>query len=753
MAGLPYRFGISILSEVGESDASTTLIQTVGADADSPSAPVWISSWTPAAEQFTIGWTFSGSNGGAPITAWWVYLANSIDTLNAMLQNAPTQQIDNPSQMSHLFDCKDAGGYNVLNNYFYAKVAAYTPVGTGKYSPISRIFCGQGPAAPTVSNDRGTESSVTVKWVEGALYSAELRGYKVYLNDGLGGELSLRAVVEDTSQRFYTATGLIPDRDYLVQVTVVSAVGESPRSSTITARSCNVPAVPGAPTRKSSTSTSIEVQWSAPADNGCPMTGYRLYLDTNADGIADEQSYPGAGDENNPIDSQLNPTQLYFDKTGVLTGNIYGFQLRAYNARGYSLSAWSYIKAASEPAAMVIPGQDIRAGSPTSIQLTWAVPNNNGGTMVGYKVFRDAGSGTDFLAAADPTCGMEFNPAPQTCSISGLSSGDMYQFRILAINEVGDGPLSPVITYKSATVPAKIDPPPINTLGSFDPALSYSWTSPADQGSAIFGYEAEVLRIETGIATTWNSGGTAANPIIPLSVDFTAISNVGLVRQRQYKFHVAAVNGMGVGEWSEWASLTDAPRGYCLDAPDTPLNPGRHTDTPTAGKIKLQWDAIADENAAGGDDVAGITYEIWAGAVTETLRGDVSGNTFEQAVTAGEIWKFKIRSKNTGGQTSAFTAVMNMVSAMLPSQPPTLTATSSTVAQVVLVWTVPQHGGTPITGYEVTNDNFVTAIQVANTDTTYTMVNQASGNTFTYKVRAVNAVGAGLAQDDDCTVA
>merc|ERR1719162_2143769 len=175
----------------------------------------------------------------------------------------------------------------------------------------------------------GTESSVTVTWFEGDLYQAELRNYKVYMNDGLGGELSLRAVVFDTSQRYFTATGLIADRDYLVRVTVVSAVGESDATSTcnvpadsvacntVTSRSCNVPAVPGAPLRQSSTATSIHVQWSAPADNGCPMTGYRLFLDENSDGAAEKESFPGVGDPTNPIDPGLNPTILSFNEAGL----------------------------------------------------------------------------------------------------------------------------------------------------------------------------------------------------------------------------------------------------------------------------------------------------------------------------------------------------------------------------------------------------------------------------------------------------
>jgi len=753
-AGLPYRFAVTILSEVGESEKSTARIFTIGAEADPPVAPSWQSSWTPA-DQFTLGWAFHGSNGGSPITAWNVYISNTIGTWP--LQNAPQYIVNNPSIMSVSFDCKNAGGFDVKNNFFYARVAADTTAGVGQYSPISRLFCGQGPDAPTVQNDKGTESSVTVKWAEGNLYEAELRGYKVYINDGLGGELSLRAVVDDTSQRFFTATGLIPDRDYLVQVTVVTAVGESPRSAVITARSCNVPAIAGAPSRQSSTATSIRTQWSAPADNGCPMTGYRLYLDTDGDGIADEQSYPGVGDPENPIDPGLDPTTLSFDKTGLNTGQVYGFQLRSYNARGYSLSAWAYMKAAAEPAIMAPPAQNIPAGTSTSIVLTWAVPNNNGGTMVGYKVYRDGGSGTPMLAASDPTCGMEQHPAPQTCRISGLTPGEMYQVRMLATNEVGDAELSNVVAFKSATTPAKITSL-TNTVGSFAPRLKYTWTAPADQGAVVYGYQAEILRVETGISSLWDSGGTAANPAVPLEADFVGAlaTTHGLIRQRQYKFHVAAVNSMGRGEWSEWASLTNAPRGYCLNPPDTPANFGRHPDTPVAGNIKLSWDIIATENAAGGDDTAAITYEIWAGATTLSLRGEVSTNYFHQAVPAGQTWKFKIRSKNSSGQTSAYSAEQAMVSAMLPAMPAALSLTSTTAQQVVLDWTQSPplaNGGSAITSYEVTADDFLTFTTVANSVTVYTFFGQASGAIRTYKVRARNGVGAGPAQTNTITVA
>jgi titin len=484
------------------------------------------------------------------------------------------------------------------------------------------------------------------------------------------------------------------------------------------------------------------------------MTGYRLFLDENGDGVAEKEAFPGVGDPTNPIDPGLNPTVLQFDETGTTTGQDYGFKLRAYNARGYSESTWSYIKSAAEPATMSAPGQNIVAGSSTSIVLTWSVPDKQGADIVGFKVFRDAGAGTNFLAAADPTCGMETNPAPQTCKLTGLTPGDMYQIRMLAVNDVGDGPLSPVVAFKSATVPAKINTL-INTEASFAPMLAYSWTAPADQGASVYGYQAEVLRIETGIATLWDSGGTPADPKIPLLVKFEGddANAVGLVRQRQYKFHVAAVNSQGRGEWSEWASLTDPPRGFCLNAPNTPLNFKRHTDTPVAGKIKFQWDAIGDENAAGGDDIAAITYEVWAGAVTPSLRAEIALNYYEQAVPAGQTWKFYVRALNSGGQRSVATATLSMVSAELPGQPPSLTLQSTTAAQVVLTWTVPSNGGTPIQAYEVTSNDFATSVETLGTDTTYTFLAQNAGATVVYKVRARNRVGVGPAQEDTIVVA
>jgi hypothetical protein len=743
------------LSEVGESDASALLTVTAGAYADPPGAPYFLSSWS-IVNRLTFSWTFPGSNGGAPVTAWNVYAANSITNLPG--STVPSYVVNDPSTFYLEVDCTNVGGFNLAQNYFYVRVAAQTSADIGQYSPISRLFCGQAPDAHSVSNYAGSPTSVTVQYAEGNLYGAELRGYKIYMNDGLGGVITLRGTVSDTSQKTYTATGLVADRDYLVQVTVVTAVGESARSATLNARSCGVPATPGAPSRLSSTATSITVQWSAPADNGCPMTGYRVYRDNN-DGNADVDIYPGIGDATDPLDPSLNPTILSLPAAdGVpISGNTYGYKLRAYNTRGYSESAYAQIKAASEPSQMTAPTQDNAASSKTSIALRWTVPAANGGIMKGYKVYRDSGSGTAMLASPDPTCGMEANPAPQECTISGLTVGDTYQIQMLAINEIGDGPLSIVVTMRSASMPAKITTL-LNTVGSWTPTqLAYTWSAPNDNGAQIYNYEAELVR-PNGVVLSWSAGGTQATPVLPATVTFAndatgaAVPTVGnsltpgLQQGGQHKFRVAAVNAMGLGEWSDYADLaTLAPKGFCLDAPTLPQNFARDASTPVAGEIMVSWTAFTTDEQNGWDDVANQRFEVWGGATTLVLLAVTTNNWYKQYVASGQPFKFKIRSKNTSGQTSVFTAILDMISGVLPSPPSTLSVTSSLPATADMTWsavTGANMGGSSITYYEVTKDGFVTFQQVAGSFTTYTFFGLAAATQYTFEVRSRTAVGA-----------
>uniref|UniRef100_A0A7S4S4M0 Fibronectin type-III domain-containing protein n=1 Tax=Alexandrium monilatum TaxID=311494 RepID=A0A7S4S4M0_9DINO len=752
-AGLTYRFAVKVVSEMGESAASTITSLTCGADADPPTAPTYVSSQSN--NELTVEWTFPGSNGGAAITDWYVYLSDSFADSSWPLQNNPTIPISTVSTMQAVIDCTNVRGADLAQTWVYVKVAAVTDAAIGQYSPISKLFCANRPDPPSVTDDSGTTSSVTITFMEGNLYGAELRAFRIYMNDGLGGAVRYLTTVEDTSQRYYTATGLTVNREHLMQVTVVSAVTESARSATIAVRSCSRPDTPEAPTRKASTSTRITVQWVAPGSNGCPLTGYRVFLDENGDGAANQEIYPGTGDANDPLDLALDPTVLEFEKTGLTTGQKYGFKLRAYNARGYRESVWSTIKAASEPLQMAAPTQNIGASTADSIALSWVVPDLQGGTAVGYKVFRNDGGGTQISTVPDETCGMRYNPAPQRCSITGLTPGQDYLFQMLTVNDIGEGPLSTTTTLKSATVPATIDTL-LNSASTFSPpSLTFAWQTPADNGATIYNYKGELHKVDDGSVQVWDGTGTPNTPYTSTTLLLSGNGNYGLAPNTQFKFRVKGENIMGLADWSEWTSLSNAPRGFTLDAPDTPPNFGRHSDPPSAGTIKLGWDLFTATAETGGDAIASITYEVWGGATTPlqllTMTND-QNNHHSETVPDGDTWSFKVRSKNSAGLYSPFSATLSMISAGVPGKTNLTSATSLVPGQVVMSWQAPAFNGDPITGYEVSNNNFGSAVQVPNVDTSYTFTGQSQGATLTYSVRAVNSVGHGLSDSQSVCV-
>jgi len=753
-AGLDYRFQVKVVSEVGESDVSPTLTVTAGADADPPTAPHYISSANN--NQLTVGWTFPGSDGGVPVTAWNLYFAIGYAEVNFPDANLPSMSTA-VGTLQATVDCTAINGNDRSQNFVYFRVAAVTGAGVGQYSPKSRMFCANQPDAPTVTDAFvGTTNSVTINFMEGALNGAELVAFKVYMNDGLGGALSYRGKVTDTSYRYYTATGLVTDRTYLVQVTVVSTAAESAKSTVMSVRACGAPSTPAAPARKVSTSSTITVQWAAPADNGCPMTGYRLYMDENQDGVAEQDIYPGAGVETDPLDSSLVANVLEFQRTGLTSGQTYGFKLRAYNGRGYTESAWSYMKAAGEPNQMAAPTQNAASGSSTTIVLAWTVPDMQGGTAVGFKAYRNSGDGTSMSTTADSTCGMETKPAPQTCTLTGLIAGETYTVQMLAINDVGEGALSTAATLYAAATPAQISDLQ-NTASATTPSLTFSWTAPSSNGAFIFNYEGEMYDVAGGTTQNWDAGGTQAAPYTTTSG--VTLTGLGLVAAQQYKFRVRAVNKMGSGTWSEWSSLTDSPRGFALDTPTTPTNFGRHSDPAVSGTIKVGWDAITTVADAGGDAVASVTYEVYAGPTTGTMTAQTLGSPtdtfYSKAVSTGTTYYFQMRSVNSAGLGSTWAGPISLVSAEVPGTPTLDSVTSTTAAQVVMSWTPNANdGNSVILHFLVSNDNFVAnSVQVANTQTTYTYTLQNSGATVTYYVKAVNSVGESTAASGSVVVA
>ncbi len=165
-----------------------------------------------------------------------------------------------------------------------------------------------------------------------------------------------------------------------------------------------------------------------------------------------------------------------------------------------------------------------------SASVTWTAPATNGGNAItGYVV-------TPYIAGTAQAT-QTFNTTATTETVTGLTNGTAYTFKVAAINGVGTGTQSAASnSVTPATTPGA---PTIGTATSGNASATVTWTAPTvNGGSAITGYV--VTPYITGTAQTAQTFNTTA----------TTDTVTGLTNGTAYTFKVAAINGVGTGTQS-----------------------------------------------------------------------------------------------------------------------------------------------------------------------------------------------------------
>jgi len=141
------------------------------------------------------------------------------------------------------------------------------------------------PDAPTnVQAEAVGTSAARVTFSAPTSNGSPITGYRLY--DATGTK------VADCSSTVCVVSGLTVGRSYTYTVTAVNAIGESAHSAS---SSVSISGAPSQPAQPSATAgnTTIDVSWTAPADNGSPITGYTVTA-TTANGPAGSCSTTGA---------------------------------------------------------------------------------------------------------------------------------------------------------------------------------------------------------------------------------------------------------------------------------------------------------------------------------------------------------------------------------------------------------------------------------------------------------------------------
>ena len=180
-----------------------------------------------------------------------------------------------------------------------------------------------------------------------------------------------------------------------------------------------VQSVPGMPGTLTATAgdASVMLSWTAPTTGGA-VTGYEYEQTVN--GVSGGWMSTGMG------------TNTMLELTGLMNGTTYAYRVRAVNTAGGG--AVSNIATAMPVAAVVVPGMPgtltAVAGS-GHVTLSWTAPTS-GGAVAGYEYEQTAGGVT---AGWMPT-GMG---TTTTLTVTGLTNGITYTFRVRAVNTAGRG--------------------------------------------------------------------------------------------------------------------------------------------------------------------------------------------------------------------------------------------------------------------------------------------------------------------------
>lgn len=224
---------------------------------------------------------------------------------------------------------------SLIDGKKYVAYVSYSLDGQATWTtgPKVRFTIGTQPT-PTVPNEpiakimHASPNTLSVAWTAPTQPGGTITSYQVTLLDA-GGQLvaGYPVSIGDISARSYTAENLTSGQAYTVKIQAVNATGigaESSLTQSTTTVSGGNEATPSAPTVTidSSTSSTILVRWTPPAQPNGTITGYRIGWEAPAG-----QPVPSWNDVYSASSTSLNLTNLSPD-------HIYNIWVEAINENG-----------------------------------------------------------------------------------------------------------------------------------------------------------------------------------------------------------------------------------------------------------------------------------------------------------------------------------------------------------------------------------------------------------------------------------
>jgi titin len=600
-------------------------------------------------------------------------------------------------------------------------VAATNSLGTGASSPPSpAMVSAAAPAAPSGLTAAGhPDGTVTLAWTAPTNDNgAPVTSYQLWPMQSCQCSVVSSSLVPATM----TITGLFYDTPSQFSVAGINIAGTgayAPWSNPVTIASAP-PDAPSGPTAVGNPDGSVDLSWTAPAENGVTISTYTV-TPTPACAGCTGLSLTG------------NPPSATTAISGLDLGTSYTFTVTATNALGPSI--------ASAPSNAITPAT--APGAPTlvhgsaqpdgTVDVTWVAPADNGATIISYAV------------TSSPACSactgvtVTGSPAASSTTVAGLTSGTAYTFSVTATNAAGPGAAS---SPSNAVTPALAPGTPsgvVSTANS-DGSVGLSWTAPADNGATITSYTVTPTPA-CGGCTGLDATGNPAGPTTALS---------GLALGTSYTFTVTANNGPG-------PSVASAPSNAVTPATAPGAPTLVHGSAQPDGTVDVTWVAPAD-NGATITSYAVTSSPACSACTGVTATGSpAASSTTVAGLTSGTAYTFTLTATNAVGPGVGSLPSSAVTPALAPGTPSGVMATANPDGSVGLSWTTPPDNGAAITTFTLMPAPACTSctglIVSGGPPPASTAVRGLTvGSSYTFTVSATNGVGTSVISDPSAAV-
>eukprot|EP00347_Sterkiella_histriomuscorum_P011727 403371340 len=448
-----------------------------------------------------------------------------------------------------------------------------------------------------------------------------------------------------------------------------------------------------------STTGKVFVSWSAPPNNGAPISAYSIQIqDSDGDWNTEPVMCNGQNLAVVGTRSCLIPMQTLTGIQFNLTWNtLIQVRVAAINSKGtgpYSALIISGARVRTIPQAPSYPLRGIDT-TDYQIQATWtalvAGQQTGSSDILSYELYWDNGN--------QASATIEVIDAQLTSyTIPGLIPNRDYTFKVRARNIYGYGGFSPQSIIKTTDKPHVMDP--VSTIqDNLDMILS--WAPPQSGGEAINKYQVKLYipSLDEYVEDLTNCDGSIA----PWNTTYTCTFDLVYLNE-QYDFVYGDIlqgiaRAHNIYGWSEYSRINSIgglilTRPAQMDAPTLGFNTDKDT-------LEVTWNEMTLDYQTGGSEILSYNLEKYNGTHWIEIVGESSDYTLLsksiESVSVGTNYKFRIRAENLFG----FGPYSEEISLSPIDKPDQMSQvlTELVNTNIKLTWSAPVNNGLAITEY------------------------------------------------------